>query len=101
MTNIDISRLDESELRELNHRIVQRLRFLQQARAHYNMLEYNIGEKVQFQSPEGHTIRGMVSRFNRKTVTIITDDGSQWNVSPGFLHATDAKDNVITINPKV
>jgi hypothetical protein len=27
----------------------------------------------------------MLTRYNRKTVTVITDDGRQWNVSPSFL----------------
>jgi hypothetical protein len=31
---IDIDQLNESELKDLNHRIVQRLRFLQQMRVH-------------------------------------------------------------------
>jgi hypothetical protein len=27
----------------------------------------------------------MLTRYNRKTVTVITDEGRQWNVSPGML----------------
>jgi hypothetical protein len=27
----------------------------------------------------------MLTRYNKKTVTVITDDGRQWNVSPNFL----------------
>jgi hypothetical protein len=27
----------------------------------------------------------MLTRYNKKTVTIIADDGRQWNVSPSFL----------------
>ena len=27
----------------------------------------------------------MLTRYNKKTVTIITSDGRQWNVSPTFL----------------
>jgi len=27
----------------------------------------------------------MLTRYNKKTVTVITDDGRQWNVSPSFL----------------
>jgi hypothetical protein len=27
----------------------------------------------------------MLTRYNKKTVTIITDEGRQWNVSPDFL----------------
>lgn len=35
---IDIDRLTEAELFDLNHRIVARLKFLQQMRAHAGML---------------------------------------------------------------
>jgi ribosomal protein S17 len=43
---IDIDQLTEAELIDLNHRIVERLRFLQQMRAHWEMLEFKIGDRV-------------------------------------------------------
>jgi hypothetical protein len=39
---IDIDKLTEAELTDLNHRIVARLRFLNQMRAHTEMLEFKI-----------------------------------------------------------
>ena len=48
MTKIDIDRLSEAELVDLNHRIVERLRFLAQMRAHARMLEFSIGDRVGF-----------------------------------------------------
>ena len=30
-------------------------------------------------------IEGILTRYNKRTVTVITDDRRQWNVSPGFL----------------
>jgi hypothetical protein len=42
----DIDRLTEAELIDLNHRIVERLRFLRQMRAHKQMLEFRIGDRV-------------------------------------------------------
>jgi hypothetical protein len=27
----------------------------------------------------------MLTRYNRKSVTVITDDGNHWNVAPGLL----------------
>src|SRR3954454_25011747 len=50
---IDIDQLSEAELSDLDNRIVARLRFLQQMRAHVEMLEFNIGDGVSFQPP-GH-----------------------------------------------
>jgi hypothetical protein len=82
---IDIDKLTEAELIDLNHRIVERLRFLQHMRAHARMLEFKIGDRVAFQAEGGGSIEGMLTRYNRKTVTVITDDGRQWNVSPALL----------------
>ena len=82
---IDIDKLTESEL---NHRIVARLRFLREIRAHAEMLEFRIGEPVVFQ-PSGHCpLEGMLTRYNKKTVTVITEDGRHWNVSPNLLSKT-------------
>src|SRR5215212_1447807 len=50
---IDIDQLSEAELIDLNNRIVARLRFLQQMRAHVEMLEFKIGDRVSFRPP-GH-----------------------------------------------
>ena len=72
---IDIDRLTEAELVDLNHRIVARLRFLQQMRAHSEMLEFKIGDRVVFQPPRQGPVEGMLTRYNKKTVTVITDDG--------------------------
>jgi|ERR1043166_6596315 hypothetical protein len=82
---IDIDNLTEAELIDLNNRIVERLRFMHQARSHKRMLDFKIGDRVSFQ-PEGRgTIIGILTRYNKKTVTIITDTGERWNVAPVFL----------------
>ena len=88
MTQVDIDRMSEAELIHLNHRVVERLRFLGQRRAHAQMLEFSIGDRVCFQAGERNPIEGMLTRYNKKTVTVIADDGRQWNVSPGLLRRT-------------
>jgi hypothetical protein len=60
-------------------------RFLNQMRAHHEMLEFKIGDRVVFQPPGQGPVEGMLTRYNKKTVTVITNDGRQWNVSPTFL----------------
>src|SRR5438552_13746885 len=61
---IDIDKLNEEELIDLNHRIVERLRFLSQMRAHSQMLDFKIGDRVTFQ-PEGRPpVVGMLTRYN-------------------------------------
>ena len=93
MTKINIDELTEAELIDLNHRIVERLRFLSQMRAHERMLDFKIGDRVTFQ-PEGRSpLTGMLVRYNKKTVTVITDDGQHWNVSPSFLRRRESPEN--------
>jgi hypothetical protein len=90
---IDIDKLTEAELIDLNHRVVARLKFLQQMRAHAHMLDFSIGESVSFQ-PDGHPpITGIITKYNRKTVTIVTAQGQQWNVAPVFLRKVVTPEN--------
>ena len=49
---IDIDQLSEEELIDLNNRVVARLRFLNQMRAHSQMLDFRIGDRVTFH-PKG------------------------------------------------
>lgn len=104
---IDIDRLTEAELIDLNNRIVERLRFLHQARAHKRMLDFRLGDRVWFE-PEGRPrVTGVLTRYNKKTVTVITDAGQRWNVAPGLLRrmaetgaARDHDLNVISLHKK-
>lgn len=82
---IDIDKLTEAELIDLNNRVVERIRFLQQMRAHKAMLELSLGERVCFQADGRPLMCGVVTRYNKKTVTVITDTGEHWNVSPAAL----------------
>jgi len=83
---IDIDKLSEPELIDLNNRIVARLRFLVQMRAHASMLEFSLGERVTFH-PEGHPVLfGVITRYNRKSVTVMTEGGQSWTVAPSRLN---------------
>jgi hypothetical protein len=82
---IDIDQLSEAQLIDLNHRIVERLRFMHQARAHVAMLQFRIGERVSFQPDGRERIFGIVTRYNKKSVSVLASDGAGWKVSPGLL----------------
>lgn len=89
MPKIDIDQLSEEELIELNHKVVARLRLLRQMRSHAQMLDYRIGERVGFH-PEGRAeVTGTLTRYNKKSVTVITDSGEHWNVAPSLLHKVE------------
>jgi hypothetical protein len=98
---IDIDKLTEDELVDLNNRIVARLRFLNQMRAHSQMLDFRIGDRVTFQ-PEGRApLFGVITRYNKKTVTVITDSGQHWNVAPGLLRKANSGEGMQTHNAEV
>ncbi len=81
----NIDHLTEAELIDLNRRIVERLKFLSQMRAHARMLDFSVGDRVSFQ-PDGRPVLfGMLTRYNKKTVTVITEGGEHWTVSPHLL----------------
>src|SRR5438445_13857232 len=82
---VDINQLTEAELVDLNRRIVERLRMLHQMHAHVRMLEFHIGERVCFQGDQQKLIEGTLVRYNKKSVTVVTDEGGRWTVSPSLL----------------
>lgn len=104
---ININNLTEVELVDLNNRIVERLRFLHQARAHSRMLDFKIGDRVSFQ-PDGRPLLiGILTRYNKKTVTVVTEGGERWNVAPGLLHrvveasgAGEGNSNIVSIRKR-
>lgn len=98
---IDIDNLTEAELIDLNHRVVARLKFLQQMRAHAHMLDFSIGEAVSFQPDGQPVISGVITKYNRKTVTVVTANGQQWNVAPVFLRKTVAPENAVAATAQI
>lgn len=83
--SIDIDHLNEDELMELNHRIIERLKFLESMHTHKEMMQFNPGEQVSFEPPGRGRLIGTLVKFNKKTVTVITESGQKWNVSPHVL----------------
>jgi hypothetical protein len=43
----------------------------------------------------------MLTRYNKKTVTVITDNGQHWNVAPGLLRKVKTNDSANTGDAKV
>ena len=81
---IDLDHLSERELRELNSRIVERLRLFQTVRIQHAMSQIVLGDRVKFMGHSDFEF-GTVIRYNNKSVTVITDSGSKWRVAPGLL----------------
>jgi hypothetical protein len=81
---VDLDGLSYEELLELNHRVVERLKMLEAMQAHVSMMRFNLGQRVSFDSQYGRQV-GTVVKYNRKTVTVLGENGSQWRISPGLL----------------
>jgi len=104
---INIDDLSEEELIELNHKIVERLKFLEMMHNHNDMMQFRPGDKVSFEPAGRGRQIGTLIKYNKKTVTVITENGQKWNVSPHLLSkvknvkSTSSKDgNVIDIHGK-
>lgn len=82
---IDITKLSEAQLSQLNQKIVVRLKFLQETRMQQQMQSFQVGDRVSFHAPGHDPKTGIVAKCNRKTITVITEDRHQWNVAPVFL----------------
>ena len=83
---IDIDGLSFEELLELNQRVVARLKMLESMQAHIEMMQFNLGQRVSFEHQGGRILATLV-KYNRKTVTVVTDNGQRWNISPHLLSA--------------
>ena len=82
--SIDIDHLDLESLYALNDRVIERIKFLEHARAHLSMMAFNIGAQVSFETAEGRQF-GRLVKYNRKTVNVDTEDGRRWRISPHML----------------
>ena len=80
-----LDRLTEEDLAQLNRIIVARLRLMHDIRSHQHMMNLRVGQRVEFTTTAGRQLRGTITRHNRKSVSIVTDEGVQWRVAPEFL----------------
>lgn len=54
------------------------------------MLDFRIGERVKFHPDGRPVVFGTLTRYNKKTVTVVTDAGENWNAAPGLLTKVDS-----------
>ena len=80
-----IDLMDMDELMKLYKYVVKRIRFISDTKVMEKIQDFELLEKVYFFDDRGNRIDGTVIRLNKKTVTIKTDNGMEWRVSPHFL----------------
>ncbi len=66
---VEINHLSMEELEELSDRIYERLKLLDNMRAHQSMMAHNLGDRVCFNSPQRGYQVGQLVKFNRKTAS--------------------------------
>lgn len=86
---IDLSRLTEDELIDLNRRVVERLQLIRSAKQLTALARFSVGMTVEFETDDGRIIRGSIARLNRQTATVVGPSG-RWRVSPSLLRIVDA-----------
>ena len=90
---IDIDTLKYDELVELNQKIVERLKFLDSMHTHKEMMQFSPGDQVCFEAPGRDKQFGTLVKYNQKTVTVISESGQKWNVSPHLLSKVKSVNN--------
>ena len=102
--SIDIDGLSYDELLDLNDRIIARLKHLDAADTIDAMMKLTLGSKVCFDSGKHGIQVGTLIKFNQKTVSVLTEDGRRWKVSPQYLSPvideTRSAPNVIDLQKK-
>ena len=55
-------------------------------------MKYSVGSRVSFPGHSGERHTGVIVRLNKKTASVVTYEGQQWNVHPSFLTAIGDSD---------
>jgi hypothetical protein len=92
-----VDTLDEDQLHALYHVVAQRLQLAQKAHALAAMSQFHVLDRVSFVH-NGKQYEGTVTRLNQKTISLMLDDGTRWNVAPSLLtQIADRKETVLQL----
>jgi hypothetical protein len=92
-----VDSLDEEQLHALYHVVAQRLQLAQKAHALAAMSQFHVLDRVWFVH-NGKQDEGTVTRLNQKTISIMLDDGTRWNVVPSLLtKVADRKETALQL----
>jgi hypothetical protein len=88
-----LNRLSHDELVHLNREVVERIRFLRQAKTMMEMTKFRTGDLVEFTTDDDRVIVGNAIRVNQKSVTVqpLQPQAGTWRVHPALLRKSNAK----------
>lgn len=102
--DLDLTKLSDAELIDLNRRIVAYLRDKRQRETYLALARFAPGDRVWFRARDGRRIEAVVVRVNKKTVSVHADDHHDWSVSPALLQRVlprpDSPSNVFELQPR-
>lgn len=76
--------LNEEQLRELNHKVVERIKLIRRAKSTISMAKFNLLDRVYF-IHNGEKRIGVVIRLNPRSVTVDLGNSNEWRIAPEFL----------------
>lgn len=79
-----LSSLNEPQLRELYRKTGEKLRLLDNVKDAQALAQFNRGDRVIFKHNDRY-ISAVVTKLNRRTISIHTQDHEDWNVIPSHL----------------
>jgi hypothetical protein len=92
-----VETLDEEQLHALYHVVAQRLQLAQKAHALAAMSQFRVFDRVSFVH-NGRRYEGTATRLNQKTISVVLDDGTRWNVAPSLLtKVADRKETALRL----
>src|SRR3954454_18212595 len=96
-----VDSLDEDQLHAFYHVVAQRLQLAQRAHALAEMSQFHVLDRVSF-FHNGKQYEGTVTRLNQKTISVMLEDGTRWNVAPSLLtRVADRKETVLQLLQEV
>ena len=94
--SIDLTRLSEDELLEVNRRINERLRLTRSARQLVELARFTVGMHVEFTTDDRRILQGEITKLNRKAATICCNPSGHWRVSPSLPAPGDRRARVVS-----
>ena len=92
-----VETLDADQLHALYHVVAQRLQLAHKAQTLSAMSRFHVLDRVSFVH-NGRQYEGTVTRLNQKTISIMLDDGTRWNVAPSLLtKVADRKETALQL----
>lgn len=94
-----VESLNQEQLHAVHQLVSERLNLFHKVQALRAMSEFHVLDRVSF-AHNGIYYEGSITRLNQKTISVVLDDGHQWNVSPGFLKKIGNEKNTSSIQQK-